>query len=128
MGFCRLTGATVRAVPTEQAYRSNIANVELEADNPPLFRPHDDDVMRNEVILFEKSFSDFENLTMPTVHLTTLMVPDPSLLSLFSLSRDRFQSLMMCAAAAERLFPCSLFILSSITTTSIGKVMQIVAT
>ena len=69
------TSTTVRTVPTQQAYRSNIANVELESDNPPLFRPHDDDVMRNEVILFEKSFSDFENLTMPAVHLTILMVP-----------------------------------------------------
>jgi len=36
-----LTRTTVRTVPTQQAYRSGIADIELESDNPPLFRPHD---------------------------------------------------------------------------------------
>jgi len=62
------TSATVRTVPTQQAYRSNIADVELESDNSPLFRPHDYQVMRNEVILFEKSFPHLYDVTEPAVH------------------------------------------------------------
>jgi hypothetical protein len=48
------TGATVCTVPTQHAYRSGIADVEFESDNPPLFGPHDNEGMVLEIILFEK--------------------------------------------------------------------------
>ena len=82
------TSTTVRTVPTQQAYRSNIANVELESDNPPLFRPHDDDVMRNEVILLLQSFSDFYDISEPTTLLMRYNVTEPAVHSITSQRHD----------------------------------------
>ena len=68
MGPSGLTCAAVRPVPTQQAYRSNIADVELESDNPPLTTPHDHKMVRNEVILLQESLPDLDDVTEPAVH------------------------------------------------------------